>query len=103
MFGLIQRDIELIKHHILSIEGIDSAYIFGSRALGNYKRGSDIDIAVLGNSIERNSLLKVIDTLNEVEPIPYFIDIINFNTITNSKLQKHILEEGQLIVEKKPR
>ena len=101
MFGLKQRDLNLIKQHLLSIEGMDKAYLFGSRAMGNYKKGSDVDIAVLGSTINRNSLLRVIDQLNENAPIPYFIEIIDFNTIVNKNLKDQILSHGILICDKK--
>ena len=42
-------------------------WLFGSRAMGNYKQGSDIDIAIVGQEINRSDILQAIDApLGEV-------------------------------------
>ena len=45
-FGLSENSLNLIINAVSAIEKIDSAYIFGSRAMGNYKPGSDVDLVV---------------------------------------------------------
>lgn len=74
---------DALIHHLKNIKGIEKAWLFGSRAMGNYKPGSDIDIAVMGTNISNHDILYAIDTLNEEEPIPFFIEIIDFNKIDN--------------------
>ncbi|WP_455814903.1 nucleotidyltransferase family protein [Clostridium butyricum] len=97
MYGLLERDIRYIKKALEQCEEIEKAIIFGSRAMGNYKNGSDVDIAVLGELISNNTILKLNDYLNEIYPLPYFFDIINYNSITNENLKKHIDIEGKII------
>lgn len=99
MYGLKQRDIDAIKKHLMRITGIEKAWLFGSRAMGNYKQGSDIDIAIAGQEINRSDILQAIDAINEEEPIPFFTEIIDFNTIDNPKLKEHILQQGQLLLD----
>ena len=79
---------------------IGKAIIFGSRAMGNYKNGSDVDIAVVGESIDNSILYKLDDYLNEVYPLPYFFDIIHYDRISNENLIKHIDKEGKVIYSK---
>lgn len=98
MYGLKQRDIDAILKHLANIEGLEQAWLFGSRAMGNYKEGSDIDIAIKGTSLNRHSILQAIDILNEEEPIPFYIQIIDFSTIENEKLRKHIKTKGKLLI-----
>ncbi|WP_428817431.1 nucleotidyltransferase family protein [Clostridium butyricum] len=100
MYGLLERDIRYIKKALEQCEEIEKAIIFGSRAMGNYKNGSDVDIAVLGELISNNTILKLNDYLNEIYPLPYFFDIINYNSITNENLKKHIDIEGEIIYTK---
>lgn len=100
MYGLLERDIRYIKKALEQCEEIEKAIIFGSRAMGNYKNGSDVDIAVLGELISNNTILKLNDYLNEIYPLPYFFDIINYNSITNENLKKHIDIEGKIIYKK---
>lgn len=47
MFGLRENDMDIILKTIDSFNEIERAVIFGSRAMGNYRRGSDVDIAYL--------------------------------------------------------
>lgn len=52
MYGLLDCDIEYILKAMNQFKEIESAILFGSRAMGNYKKGSDIDIAVCGEKIQ---------------------------------------------------
>ena len=55
----------------------------------------------MGQEIHRSDILQAIDALNEEEPIPFFTEIIDFNTIDNPKLKEHILQQGQLLLDTK--
>ena len=103
MFGLLDRDINYIIKALEKYEEIEKAIIFGSRAMGNYKKGSDIDIAIVGKSIDNSILYRLDDYLNEVYPLPYFFDIINYERINNENLIRHIDEEGKIIAVNKQR
>ena len=66
MFGLIERDIEYIVKAMKKFNEIEKAIVFGSRAIGNYKKGSDVDIAIIGDGIDSKTVYKLDDYLNEV-------------------------------------
>lgn len=100
MFGLIDRDIEYIKDAISKFETIEKAIIFGSRSMGNYKKGSDVDIAIFGEQITSEVIFKLDDYLNETSPLPYFFDILHYEIISNDNLKKHIVDEGKIIFER---
>lgn len=100
MFGLIERDIEYIVKAMKQFSEIEKAIIFGSRAMGNYKKGSDVDIAIVGEGINSKTLYKLDDYLNEVYPLPYFFDILQYSSITNENLKNHIDSKGKIIYEK---
>lgn len=97
MFGLIERDISYIKKALKNFKEIEKAIVFGSRAMGNYKKGSDVDIAIIGKEITSETIFKLDDYLNEVYPLPYFFDIIHYDLIINDKLKEHIDTEGKII------
>lgn len=100
MFGLLDRDIDCIYKALEQFEEIERAVIFGSRAMGNYKPGSDIDLAVFGENITSQILFRLDDYLNEVYPLPYFFDVIHYEAILNDNLKIHINEEGKVIYNK---
>jgi predicted nucleotidyltransferase len=100
MFGLIDRDIEYIQRGLRKFEEINKAVIFGSRALGNYKKGSDVDIAIIGEGITSKTIYRLDDLLNEEYPLPYFFDILHYEDISNTNLKEHIDKYGKVIYSK---
>lgn len=83
MFGLKDEELKELKEY-LKKSNINSSFIFGSRAKGNYKLGSDVDIAVDGDERKASYLL------NEESNLPYYFDIVNINKIKNKNLLDHI-------------
>lgn len=93
MFGLLKQDIELIVEAITHFDEIECAFIYGS-ALGSYKKGSDVDIAITGLGTSRNTASNLRELSNEEYPLPYFFDIVHYESITNEKLTEHIDHNG---------
>jgi len=54
--------------------------IFGSRAKGTEKIGSDVDLAVKEERVTPEQVLELKDLLEEETLIPYFFDILHYNT-----------------------
>lgn len=73
MFGLLDRDIKYILQAISKLKEIERVVIFGSRAMGNYKKGSDVDMVIIGNNITKDTILQLDEYLNEIYPLPYFL------------------------------
>lgn len=102
MYGLLNRDLNYIVSALNKFPEIDRAIIFGSRAIGNYKKGSDIDLALIGSQITDDILTRLYDYLNEEYPIPYFFDLLHYESISNEKLKKHINDYGKVIYIREP-
>lgn len=66
--------------------------IFGSRAKGNYKNNSDIDIAVKGNITDKEEM--AIRNDFDILDIPYTVDIVFMSKIEKIELLKSIEREG---------
>jgi len=90
MYGLMQYELDTIRS-VLKTLNIQKVILFGSRAKGNYKKGSDIDLAIIGD--ER----KVSYQLNEETNLPYFFDVINLYKVTNKNLIEHIHSVGKVL------
>ncbi|MEW6662535.1 MAG: nucleotidyltransferase domain-containing protein [Bacillota bacterium] len=97
MYGLLERDLEYILKALKQYPEIEEAIIFGSRAMGNYKKGSDVDLAIVGENIDRKIVRKLSDDLNENYPLPYFFDVVCYKDISNEELKKHIDSVGKSI------
>ena len=63
---------------------MENVIIFGSRACGNFKDNSDIDLALIGN-IDNHFLFKIAFDLDSLSLI-YKFDVLNYNNISNEKL-----------------
>ena len=93
-FGLDEKIIISIKNVLSKYPEIDKACIFGSRARGDYKSTSDIDIVLYGNNLTHTLNSKIYYDLEDLYII-YKIDLINFNTLDdNYKLKQNIINEG---------
>lgn len=93
-FGLSEKTIEIIKKLLSNYQQIKEVKIFGSRAKGNYKPSSDIDLALFGN-IDDKLLRHIASELDEL-PTPYQFDILNYNDIDNENLKNNIDKFGKI-------
>lgn len=73
---------------------IEQALLFGSRAKGNFKRGSDIDLALTG-PVDFSELGAIAWELDDLL-LPWEIDLIPLKTISNPDLREHITRVGQV-------
>ena len=99
LLGLSEKQLERIRNTIASCPRVDKALIFGSRAMGTYRNGSDIDIALDGEDLTLDDILRLhssIDSLN----LPYFVDIVDVKRIENPDLRDHIKRIGMLIYQR---
>jgi predicted nucleotidyltransferase len=89
-FGLREKDLATIIDFLGTQSVVESASIFGSRAKGNYKNGSDVDIALKGSSLTLDAINQISYWLNEESLMPYKFDILNYHTLTSTELKEHI-------------
>jgi len=92
-FGLSCHVINEIKSVFSKHSTITRVCLFGSRAKGTYRTGSDIDLVVMENSLEKGELLKVESDLDDLM-LPYTIDLLVFERLDNAELVSHIKRIG---------
>ena len=93
-FGLRQEDIAYIVNSMQPFAEIEKAAIFGSRAKGSHKPGSDVDIAVWGDNITFSTVSSLHARLEDESPLPYFFDIVDYSHLTHEELKSHIDRVG---------
>ena len=94
-FGLQDNDIKEIKTVFASFRNIDQVVLFGSRALGRHKPGSDIDFAISGSNLTFNEILEISNRLEDLGMF-YSFDIQNMASIKDSALIDHIQRVGKV-------
>ena len=95
MFGISQNALDKIKFVLFSVQGIEQVILYGSRAKGNYKEGSDIDLVIKGN-LTFDDLVKISVSLDDLN-LPWKIDLSLYSQIKNEKLLEHINRVGKVI------
>lgn len=99
-FGLKQETIDKINSVFKKNGEVEEVIIYGSRAKGNYREGSDIDITLIGKGLTEATRCKIsfeIDDLNT----PYLFDISIFDNLHSLDLEEHIKRVGQVFYTKK--
>jgi len=98
-FGLDESLLRKIVSVIAKRLSVERAVIYGSRARGNFKNYSDIDIAISAPSMpgaEFSQLAFDIDSL----PIIFKMDIVHLEPLKNAPLKEKILRDGKTIFER---
>ena len=96
-YGLRESDLAHIAEAAAQLGEISEVVLFGSRAKGNFQPGSDVDLAIKGAQIEYSTVLCLSDELNEERPLPYFFDVVDYETLENARLREHIDRVGVAI------
>ena len=100
MYGLCDDIIEKLKAIFAGFENIDRVILYGSRAKGNYKKGSDIDLVLQGEGLTlSNSVYLLMDKIEELM-LPYTFDISIYSQIDNRDLLDHIKRAGKIFYER---
>ena len=93
-FGISDGSFNLLVETLAGFDSVDFAAIFGSRAKGDFKKGSDIDIAVFGDKLTEEDVMTLEGKLNENIPIPYYVDVVATKFTDNENLLDHIERVG---------
>ena len=96
-FGLPQRDTDLIVQTLASFAEVEEAVIFGSRAMGHAKCGSDVDLALKGRNLDFTTVARIKFVLDEELPLPYFFDVVHYGSLANADLKAYIDREGRTL------
>ncbi len=88
--GISDKSTHLILKALSQYQDIEKAKIFGSRALGTHKNGSDIDLVVYGDGVSQDIINQLSTKLNEELPLPYYFDVVHYEALSHSALKEHI-------------
>jgi len=92
-FGLSEQTIDRINSVFARHPEVEKAVLYGSRAKGTYKPGSDIDLTLYGNEISLKQKNRILDELDELD-LPYSIDLSVFSQLSHVQLRDHIERVG---------
>jgi predicted nucleotidyltransferase len=99
-YGLKDATIRKIRTVFARYPQVEKAVLYGSRAKGSHKNGSDIDLTLYGNKdLTLNVLNKITHELDDLL-LPYTIDLSIFRDISDTDVIEHIKRVGVIFYEK---
>ena len=99
-FGIKDETIERISGVFARYPQVEKAVLYGSRAKGNYKNGSDIDLTLKGCGLNLSIINKISLEIDDLL-LPYTFDISIFEQIGDKALLDHIERVGHVFYERK--
>jgi len=99
--GLNDKTVAQIHEVLAHYPEVEKALLYSSRAKGNFKPGSDVDLTLLGTGLT-SKILGQIQAELEDGPLPYTFDLSILAQITQADLLDHIRRVGVVFYEKKP-
>ena len=98
-YGLKEHTIEKMKNVFAQFPEVEQVMLYGSRAKGAYRPGSDIDLTMMGSALNLKTLFRIETELDDLL-LPYTIDLSIFDHIDNPGLVDHIRRMGKVFYRK---
>lgn len=98
--GLTKEEIAGIRALFSKYQQVEEVLIYGSRAMGNFKPASDIDLTLIGRDIDLSLQTKIEFDLDDLM-LPYKFDISIYDRITTPEFLDHINKVGKEIYKRK--
>jgi predicted nucleotidyltransferase len=95
-YGIPESDLDALLSELKKNSEINEIILFGSRAKGTFRNGSDIDIALKGRNLKLNDILDAISTVDKLL-LPYKLDLIIYTRIKEPALIEHINRVGIIL------
>ena len=94
-YGLSDKTLEILNSIFRKYLGIKQVVLYGSRAKGSYRKGSDIDMSLkTDNTFTRLDLLHIVGDLDDSD-LPYLVDVSIYDNLSNPDLKAHIDRVGK--------
>ena len=97
-YGLSDSVIKELQDVFRRHANIRKVLICGSRSKGNYRSGSDIDLAIADSKIDYRQLLDIQCEIDNLELL-YSVDLLNYESKKGTPIGDHIDRVGQVFYE----
>ncbi|MCP4450951.1 MAG: nucleotidyltransferase domain-containing protein [Planctomycetes bacterium] len=92
-FGLIEDTVDKIQGVFAQYPQVTEAILYGSRAKGTHRNGSDIDLTLKGEGLDLTLINRISNAMDDLL-LPYTLDLSIFSQIANPDLIEHIHRVG---------
>ena len=98
-FGLSERATKTITDILAKYPEVEQAIIYGSRAKGNYREGSDIDLTFKGENLTYDIVKRIWGELDDSDS-PYLFDLSIYHQLNNPNFVEHIDRVGKVFYQR---
>jgi predicted nucleotidyltransferase len=91
--GLSETTVERIREVLAHYPEVEKVILYGSRAKGSHRPGSDIDLTLCGSRLNHTLLTRINNELDDLL-LPYQLDLSLFETLNHPALIDHIHRVG---------
>jgi predicted nucleotidyltransferase len=99
--GLSADTVARITSVLARFPDVEKAVIYGSRAKGNHRKGSDIDLTLFGDGLNDTVMSRIYWALDDLL-LPYKIDLSLFSGLKEPALVDHIRRVGIVLYTREP-
>jgi Nucleotidyltransferase domain. len=85
-FGLSEAIIQRLCAVLAQYPQVEQAVLYGSRATGTYRNGSDIDLALFGDDLNLQTLCKIMNAIDDLM-LPHSVDLVIFGQVSDPDLK----------------
>jgi predicted nucleotidyltransferase len=97
--GLSAETVARITSVLTRFPDVEKAVLYGSRAKGNFRPGSDIDLTLFGDGLHDQAMSRIYWALDDLL-LPYKIELSLFSGLKHPALIDHIRRVGIPIFER---
>jgi predicted nucleotidyltransferase len=98
-FGLPPATLDKLNGVFARHPAITNVLVYGSRAKGTHRPGSDIDLTIKGDEIPFAEFMQIEDQIDDLM-LPYTVDLSQYRQLGNAELIAHIDRVGVVIYAK---
>jgi predicted nucleotidyltransferase len=99
-FGLRDTDITYMHNLFRQHPDVEQVWVYGSRAKGTNRPGSDVDLALIGPDVKRQTVSHIHFVLEEDSPMPFFFDVTHWDSISFQEFKNEVKRTGKLLYER---
>lgn len=99
-FGLRITDLAYMDELFRQHPDIEQVWLYGSRAKGTNRPGADVDLALVGPDVKQETVRHIHFVLEEDSPMPFFFDVLHWDTLSNQNLKAEIQRTAQSLYQR---
>jgi predicted nucleotidyltransferase len=98
-FGLSEKTLSSLRAYFARVSEVEQVILYGSRARGDYHKGSDIDLMLIGANITPRLLSKMDMEIDDLL-LPYVVQISDRKEIRDARFLEVVEREGVVFWER---